>query len=65
MNLPNFLKRKKKPERIVNKDIIEFRYALISKMYDGKSPMDPYTLSIHNEILKEFNNHFGIKYDLG
>lgn len=59
-------------KNIVNQDIIDFRYKLIEEMYPGsvsnipglqKNPeLDMETM---NWVLRKFNIHFGIKYELG
>ena len=64
-------------EKIINQDIIDFRYKLIdlycSDRYyigpacnDGSNDMTEEKMKVINDILVEFNNHFGLKnYDLG
>jgi hypothetical protein len=64
-------------EKIINQDIIDFRYKLIdlycSDRYyfgpvcnDGSNEMTEEKMKVINDILVEFNNHFGLKnYDLG
>lgn len=63
-------------KEIKNQDIIDFRHKLINlycsdKYYlgvicnDGRNVMTEEKKKIIEDILVEFNNHFGIKYDLG
>jgi len=71
---------KKKVEKIKNQDIIDFRYWLINQMYPGSVPetastsfiagkekkMDIYEKAVYEEVLLQFNNHFGVRgYDIG
>lgn len=71
----------KKEKRIKNQDIIDFRYWLINQMYPGSVPdtsstsfivngkkreMDPYERAVYDEVLLQFNSHFGVRgYDIG
>lgn len=52
-----------------NQDIIDFRYALIDKMYpmddDKREPISD-NPELMRQILVDFNNHFGSRgYDIG
>ena len=50
----------------MNKDIIDFRYKLIDKMYGDHSNMDSDTLRVYNELLTMYNIHFSERgYDIG
>jgi hypothetical protein len=70
----------KKSKKIKNQDIIDFRYWLINQMYPGSVPetastsfiagkekkMDAYEKAVYEEVLMQFNNHFGVRgYDIG
>ena len=74
-------KKKKESKKIKNQDIIDFRYWLINQMYPGSVPensntsfiagerrvgQDPYERAVFDEVLMQFNNHFGTRgYDIG
>jgi hypothetical protein len=71
----------KKDKKTKNQDIIDFRYWLINQMQPGSVPdnanvsfvvsgkkrqMDPYEKAVYEEVLIQFNNHFGTRgYDIG
>jgi hypothetical protein len=72
----------KKDKKTKNQDIIDFRYWLINQMCPGSVPdnasvsfvvssekkrqMDPYEEAVYEEVLIQFNNHFGTRgYDIG
>ena len=70
-----------KSKKIKNQDIIDFRYWLINQLYPGSAPetsntsfmvggrrlgSDPYEKAVLEEVLIQFNNHFGTRgYDIG